>query len=276
MKQYKTLILCGFEKELMKPYYKTDNCALYQCDNLDLMKSLPDNYIDLIYCDILYNTGKKFKDYDDNLGTPQEAIKWYDPRLIEMQRVLKETGSIYLQCDSNLVHYLKIKMDEIFGIKNFQRDIIWRIGWVSGYKTKSKNWIRNHDNILFYTKSNDFTFNKEYILYPENYVRRDGKPPKGIGIPIEDTWNCNELDKMDSIQIMSFSKEKLGYETQKNKSLLKRIIESSSNKDNFVADFFMGSGTTIEVALELNRRVIGCDIGDKACQITKERIEKTT
>jgi len=262
-----------FKKESMRPYYETDNCVLYQYDNLDLMRSLPNSYIDLIYCDILYNTGKKFKDYDDNLGTSQEAIVWYEPRLIEMKRILKETGSIYLQCDSNLVHYLKVKMDGIFGIKNFQRDIIWRIGWVSGYKTKSKNWIRNHDNILFYTKSNDFTFNKEHILYPENYVRRDGKPPKGIGIPIEDTWNCNELDKMDSIQIMSFSKEKLGYETQKNKSLLKRIIEASSNENDLVADFFMGSGTTGEVAIELGRKFIGCDIGNRACQITKERIE---
>ena len=244
----------------------------YCMDNLELMKQIDDNSVDLIYCDILYNTGKKFKDYDDNLGTPQQAIDWYKPRLIEMKRILKETGSIYLQCDYRLVHYLKVEMDNVFGIENFQRDIIWRIGWVSGYKTQAKNWIRNHDNILYYTKSNKFTFNKEYILYPEGYVRRDGKKPKGKGIPIEDTWNCSENDILNSIQTMSFSKEKVGYDTQKPKKLLERIIKASSNKGDIVADFFCGSGTTLVVAKELGRHYIGCDINPKAIEITNNRL----
>jgi len=253
-------------------YFKNKNCKLYHQDNLELLKTLPDNYINLIYCDILYNTGRKFKDYDDNLGTPQEAILWYEPRLIEMRRILKDTGSIYLHMDFRLVHYMKVKMDEIFGLNNFQRHIIWRIGWVSGYKTKTNNWIRNHDDILFYSKSDKYTFNKEYVKYPEKYKRRDGKQPKGAGIPIEDTWNCNELDMLNSIQIISFSKEKTGYPTQKNKKLLERIIRASSNQNDIVADFFMGSGTTGEVAVELERRFIGCDISERACEITKNRI----
>ena len=78
---------------------------IYCMDNLELLKQIPDESIDLIYNDILYNTGKKFKDYDDNLGTPQEAIEWYRPRLVEMKRVLKDIGSIYLQCDCRLVQY---------------------------------------------------------------------------------------------------------------------------------------------------------------------------
>lgn len=246
---------------------------VYCMDNLELLEQLPTDSIDLIYCDILYNTGKNFKDYNDNLGTPQQAIEWYRPRLIEMKRVLKDTGSIYLQCDYRLVHYLKVEMDNIFGINNFQREIIWRIGWVSGYKSKCKNWIRNHDTILFYTKSENFNFNKEYIPYPKDYVRRDGKPPKGKGLPIEDTWNCNQLDSLNSIQITSFSKEKVGYDTQKPKSLLKRIIKASSNENDIVADFFCGSGTTMVVAKELNRRYIGCDINPRAVEITNERLE---
>lgn len=247
---------------------------VYCKDNLKLLKELPDESIDLIYCDILYNTGRKFKDYNDNLGTPQQAIEWYKPRLIEMKRVLKETGSIYLQCDCNLVHYLKVEMDKIFGINNFQREIIWRIGWVSGYKSKCNNWIRNHDTILFYTKSKNFTFNKEYIPYPKDYVRRDGKPPTGIGLPIEDTWNCSPLDTLNSIQITSFSKEKVGYDTQKPKLLLERIIKASSNKGDVVADFFCGSGTSLVVAKELDRRYIGCDTNKKAVDISKKRIEE--
>lgn len=243
-------------------------------DNLKLMKQMEGDSVDLIYCDILYNTGRKFRDFDDNLGTQTEAIEWYRPRLIEMKRILKNTGSIYLQCDSNLVHYLKIEMDKVFGISNFQRDIIWRIGWVSGYKTMVKNWIRNHDNILYYTKSSEFIFNKEYIPYPDNYVRRDGKKPTGKGFPIEDTWNCSEKDVLNSIQIMSFSKEKVEYDTQKNKALLERIIKASSNEGDIVADFFCGSGTTGVVAKELGRNYILCDVSKKAVEISEKRLSE--
>lgn len=258
---------------MQKKKIKMEINKVYCSDNLELMEQMDDNSIDLIYSDILYNTGKKFDDFDDNLGSPQEAIEWYKPIVREMHRVLKDTGSIYLQCDSNLEHYLKVEIDKVFGIENFQRDIIWRIGWVSGYKTQAKNWIRNHDNILYYTKSNKFTFNKEYILYPEGYVRRDGKKPKGKGIPIEDTWNCSENDILNSIQIMSFSKEKVGYDTQKPKELLERIIKASSNKGDIVADFFCGSGTTGVVAKELGRNYIMCDVSPKAVEISEMRLE---
>ena len=132
-------------------------------DNLELLKELPNESIDLIYCDILYNTGKKFKDYDDRLGTPKEAIKWYEPRLIEMKRVLKSDGSIYLQCDYRLVYYLKVEMDKIFGFDNFRNEIIWKY---DAPTSTFKNYPKKHDNILFYTVSNIYTFNYENILIP--------------------------------------------------------------------------------------------------------------
>ena len=129
----------------IEKYINTINCM----DNLDFMKQLPNNSIDLIYCDILYNTGKKFKDYDDKLGTPLEAMEWYKPRLIEMHRILKDTGSIYLQCDYRLVHYLKVEMDKIFGIENFKNDIMWKRQPPRGAKATSRQYARNTDNILF-------------------------------------------------------------------------------------------------------------------------------
>jgi len=195
-------------------------------------------------------------------------------RLLLLKELLADNGSIYVHMDHNQVHYIKLVCDEVFGRENFQREIIWRIGWVSGYKSQAKNWIRNHDTILFYSKNRaDFTFNKEYIPYPEGYTRRDGSIPEGEGYPIEDTWNCYELDRMDSIQIMSFSGEKLDFPTQKNENLLSRIIRASSNPGDLVLDCFVGSGTTSGVAQKLGRRWIAADINKGAIQTTSKRLQ---
>ena len=260
----------------MKPYYKTNSCALYQCDNLDLLKSLPDNYVDLIYCDILYNTGRKFKDYDDNLGTPQEAITWYEPRLIEMKRILKETGTIYLHMDYRLVHYMKVKMDEIFGMENFINDIAW---CYTGPAATKSYYPRKHDNILFFSKSTDYIFNQPRIKHKSG-VHNTGQVFGDMNIgSVEVKKNLEEKGKkledwwIDIWSTDRYRKELCGYPTQKPKKLLERVIKASSNENDIVADFFMGSGTTGEVALELGRKFIGCDIGDKACKISKERIE---
>jgi len=197
-------------------------------------------------------------------------------RLAVVHKKMRDTASIYLHCDPTASHYLKIVMDAIFGAENFRNEIIWRIGWVSGYKTQKKGWIRNHDTILYYlkTKSAQERFVKEYIPYPADYVRRDGKKPTGKGMPIEDTWNCSAVDVLDSIMIKSFSKEKLGYPTQKPVALLKRIISASSRPGDFVLDPFCGCGTTIAAAEELDRRWIGIDISAATIRIvTKSRPE---
>lgn len=138
-------------------------------DNINIMKKIDDNSIDLIYCDILYNTGKKFKDYDDKLGTPQEAIEWYKPRLIEMKRILKNTGSIYLQCDYRLVHYLKVEMDNIFGINNYINSVIWNR--VVKSISKSKRFNNSYDEILIFSKTNKYIFNEQYTINNE-YINK--------------------------------------------------------------------------------------------------------
>ena len=174
-------------------------------------------------------------------------------RLVEMRRVLKPGGSIYLHCDPSASHYLKVMMDAVFHPVGgrLRSEIIWRIGWVSGFKTRKRGWIRNHDTILYYVLGDKFTFNKEYIPYTDGYRRRDGSLPTGLGIPIEDTWNCNRADVLDSIMIKSFSREKLGYPTQKPLDLLRRIVRASSNAGDVVLDPFCGCGTTCHAAAEL-------------------------
>lgn len=281
--------------------------TLYCMDNLELLKQLDSNSIDLIYCDILYNTGKKFTDYDDRLGTPQEAIEWYRPRLIEMKRALKDTGSIYLQCDYRLVHYLKVEMDSVFGINCFKSDIIWKKSVLKGARVKSLNFGSVVDNILFYTKTKEkYIFNKQFDksgfgkfnkvdkngrrystdcpigdyssekieqLEKEGRIHKTKSGKKQViryfdeydGVPLSNLWtHINSINQV--------AKERVGYDTQKPHSLLETIITTSSNKGDIVADFFMGSGTTCVVAKELGRKYIGCDINQKAIEITKKRL----
>ncbi len=195
-------------------------------------------------------------------------------RLSEVQRLLKPSGSVYLHCDPTASHYLKATMDAIFGASNFRNEIVWRIGWVSGFKTQKRGWIRNHDTLLYYVKSPEAVkrFNKEYLPYPEGYVRRDGSPPRGKGIPVEDTWNCHSGDILDSIMIKSFSKEKLGYPTQKPVALLERVIKASSHEGDLVLDPFCGCGTTVAAADKLDRDWIGIDTSPFAVDLMKARL----
>jgi len=280
------------ESNLIYPADYIDKIIVGDC--IDVMPQMPDGCVDLIYIDppFGFDGDKVFGmpkwstlDYPANrideilpiipydIGI-RNYLRWMYDRLVQMHRVLAEDGSIYVHCDWRVNSYLRLILDDILGRDGFQREIVWRIGWLSGYKTKAKNWIRNHDTILFYSKDkNNFIFNKEYIPYAEDYMRRDGKKPTGPGYPIEDTWNCNEIDKLDSIQIMSFSSEKTGYDTQKNENLLERIIKASSNKGDIVADFFCGSGTTGVVAERLGRKWIMVDISQKACAIAEQRIK---
>ncbi len=246
----------------------------YCMDNLELMKQIPDSYIDLIYCDILYNTGRKFRDFDDDLGTTQQAIEWYRPRIIEMKRILKDTGQIYLHMDFRLSHYMKILLDEVFGEKNFINEIIWayRTGGVS-----KRYFQRKHDNILRYSKSDKYTHNplmeKSYTKFtcpdaPSQQKFNLQKDENGVyrKVHMRYVWDINIIYNRD--------KQAVGYNTQKPKELLERIIKSSSNKGDVVADFFCGSGTTGVVAKELGRNYILCDINPKAIEISEQRLNE--
>ena len=149
----------------MEKYYDKNNQTIYNCDNLELLKNLDDNSINLIYCDILYNTGKVFDDYNDDLGTPQEAIEWYRPRIIEMKRVLKENGSIFLHCNWRIDSYIRMLMDEIFGFYNFRNRIYRKHSNERGFYS---NFDSQMDVILYYTKDKkEFVFNE----FKDNFER---------------------------------------------------------------------------------------------------------
>lgn len=189
-------------------------------------------------------------------------------RLQELHRVLKPAGSLYLHCDPTASHYLKILLDAIFGKKNFRREIIWRSGWVSGFKTAAKNWIRNHDVIFYYLKDEkaNFYFDLPRRPHPPGYKRRGGgENPEGVAL--DDVWT-----DIYSPGIMSFSKEKLGYPTQKPVALLERILNASTREGDIVLDPFCGCGTTIHAAQKLKRQWIGIDITHLAISLIERRL----
>ena len=148
-----------------KEYYREKGIAIYQCDNLELLKSMADKSVNLISCDILYNTGKVFDDYNDNLGSPQEAVEWYRPRFIEMKRILASNGSMFIHCNWRLDSYIRILLDEIFGPECFRNRIYRKHSTERGFYS---NFDSQMDIILYYVKNpKNFVFHEKYGDKPQ-------------------------------------------------------------------------------------------------------------
>lgn len=251
-------------------------------NNLLTIASLLKKYegkIKLIYIDPPYNTGSDTFGYNDKFNR-SSWLTFMKNRLEIAKKLLSEDGVIYVQLDYHQAHYAKILMDEIFGEENFQREIIWRIGWLSGYKTIEKNWIRNHDTILFYSKNNNsLSFNKYYIPREEF---KDIAKSNAERYPIEDVWNGNEYDDLNSIAIVSFAGETVSkllnpddeVKGQKSEKLIERIIKAHTDENDIVLDFFGGTGTTAAVAHKMKRRYILCEQLDKHVDIILRRMKK--
>jgi len=202
-------------------------------------------------------------------------------RLIELKRVLKSTGSIYLHCDPTASHYLKIVMDAIFGKQNFRNEIIWSYKkWAVAEKAFSKN----HDVIIFYGKSADIQFNVLHQERAASTLKRFGNKKivsafdeSGKRVPSQMLEQESEGVKMSDVWeipiIAPSSKERLGYPTQKPEALLERIIEASSKEGDLVLDPFCGCGTTVAVAERLNRQWAGIDITTLSINLIKHRLQ---
>jgi site-specific DNA-methyltransferase (adenine-specific) len=260
--------------------YSTCYQQCFLSDNLDLMKTIESNTIDLIYCDILYGTGRKFKDYQDLKPNRIEIENHYIPRLKEMHRILKPTGSIYLQMDTKINHWIRCIMDDIFGYERMLNEIIWCYRSQGFNKNK---WSEKHDVILLYSKSKEWTFNLEAVReneIGESTQKRWHKEIKEHGlIPTTKNgkvyWNSPYSPPRDWINMNALPQahsERNGYDTQKPKELIAKFIKASSNEGDLVADFYAGSFTTAEVCKDLNRNFIGCDINPFALEISKQRL----
>ena len=273
------------------------NRTIFCYDNLDVLRGINDECIDLIYLDPPFNKNKQFaapigreaegaafKDMfreedikDEWLGQMADQYplmfeylngisnighssnKYYlcfmAIRLIEIRRVLKKTGSVYLHCDQTMSHYLKLLLDCIFGESNFRNEIVWVYGLGGSSK---KKYSQKHDTLYFYSKTVDYYFTKPSI--PATSQMLAGKL-KGA----TDVFNIPSLNNM--------AKERTGYPTQKPIKLLERIIEASSDKEDVVLDPFCGCATTCVAAERLARRWVGIDISKKAYDLVNMRLK---
>ncbi len=324
---------------------------LYFGDNLEVMREMKSNRVDIICTDPPFNSGRDYNDFlesqaqkkaftdiwfydksaensredirirakDDLLndtvyssvdqaligcdyllqhketgwrGAMRSYLAFMGPRIVEMHRILKPTGSIYLHCDPTASHYLKVIFDAVFDQKNncdnenFLNEIIWTYA-VKGNPPKY-GYPRKHDNILFYRKSNKSTFNRLYQNISQEdlekrfpkidedgrrykvYTKEHGKRKyldEYLGIPTPDYWT-----DIPSFGTATQSKERTGYPTQKPRKLYEMMIEASSNKGDLVLDPFAGCGTTIDAAQAKRRRWEGIDLTLLALEPMKDRI----
>ncbi len=291
--------------------------TIFEGDNLDVMRGMNDECVDLIYLDPPFNSnrnyaapigskaaGAAFKDTwnltdvdeawhnqiaDTNLplykvidasqyshsGGMKSYLIMMAVRLLEMKRILKPNGSVYLHCDPTASHHLKTLMDTVFGKENFRNEIIWSY---RRWPSKGSQYQTMHDHILFYAGKGN-VFNIEYEPPSESYLRRFkgktqvldpvsrtrklvvDKPTKGL--PMRDVWNLSIL--------AGSSKERTGFPTQKPLKLLDRIIETSTNEGDIVLDPFCGCATTCIAAERLDRQWIGIDLSPLAVKLVEQR-----
>ncbi|WP_269048540.1 DNA-methyltransferase [Paenarthrobacter sp. Z7-10] len=263
-------------------------------DNLDFLKSLPDESFRLIYIDPPFNTGKVqtrqtmknvrsltgnrvgFKGqtydtvkgiaygYNDSFG---EYWEFLEPRLEEAWRLLTEDGTLYLHLDYREVHYAKVLLDALFGRESFLNEIIWAYDY--GARSKKK-WPAKHDNILVYVKNPDKYFFNSSEVDREPYMAPGLVTPEKVALgklPTDTWWHTI---------VSPNGKEKTGYPTQKPLGILRRIIQASSERGDWVLDFFGGSGTTGAAAQELDRKFVLVDQNPEAIDVMKKRLGNGT
>ena len=286
------------------------NGELIKSDNFQALNTIMPKYqdkIDLIYIDPPFNTGSDFE-YKDKFQD-STWLSLMENRLELAKNLLSDKGSFYLHLDHNANYRGRELLNAIFGEENFIREIVWRIGWVSGFKTASEI-IRNHDLIYLYAKNlSKNKINKLYTTRFEYQPRFNDETLKEIKnelealqidkieikkivdkmqflgmpkkYPLESTWNCNPYDKLNSVAIVSYSGEKISkllntdeFLTQKPEALLQRIIKASSNQDSIILDFFAGSGTSVATAQKLGRKWLGVEMGEHFYKVVIPRLKK--
>lgn len=271
-------------EENITEFNDTDN-LLIKGNNLLALSSILKRYegrVKCIYIDPPYNTENDTFKYNDRF-TRSTWLAFMKNRLIIAKRLLCNNGSIFINIDENQSHYLKVLMDEVWGEDKFRNEIIWTYN--SGGTSKTY-FAKKHDTIFWYSKSDEWIFNGEDIAEERGNTKKnnmkknideDGRVFYSIKsngkiykyyeddkvVPV-DVWNISHLQQQDP--------ERTGFNTQKPEALIERIIRVSTNVNDIVCDFHLGSGTTASVAHKLNRQWIGIEQMDYIDTITIKRL----
>jgi DNA modification methylase len=268
-------------------------------DNLEIMKRLEDESVDLIYLDppffsnknyeVIWGDAGEIRSFEDRwAGGIEHYIGWLKERVEQMYRVLKKTGTIFLHCDWHANAYIRVEiLDKIFGMKNFINEIIWCYAGPGNVKNRL---AQKHDIIYFYAKSNRYFFDGDKIRMPynEETIARTSRGASKTGIMANVTGDISERHKnrlnedgkfpedywTDIPRLQGNGGERIGYPTQKPEALMKRILLMASREGDLVLDPFMGGGTTMAVAEKLNRHWIGIDQSVQAVKVTDFRLQK--
>ncbi len=287
----------GFRDELLST--QTGKRVAWEADgenllihgnNLDAIAALPDSGFTVVYLDPPFNTGRSqqrqsttsvrsetgsvigFKGqryerirgdllaYDDEFD---DYWSFLEPRLAEAWRLLADDGTLYLHLDYREAHYAKVLLDALFGRECFLNEIIWAYDY--GAKSKSR-WPTKHDTILVYVK------NPKRYYFDSETVDREPYMAPGLVTPEKAARGKLPTDVWWHTIVSPTGKEKTGYPTQKPEGILRRIIQASSRKGDWVLDFFAGSGTTGAVAGALGRRFMLVDESAEAISVIRGRL----
>lgn len=253
--------------EQQNPEITEKDNLIIKGNNLLVLSSLLKKYegkVDLINIDPPYNTGTDSFNYNDKFNHSTWLV-FMKNRLELSKRLLKDTGSIYVQIDVKEAHYLKVLMDEVFGRENFRSEIIWdtSIPYVAGNKWLSNNWIYSHSAIFYYAKNKNSVFFKKQTF---DVQQKSGDISKK---PYKDVW----CDIENFAGFLGAKDIKLTFNSRKPEKLIERIITSSCPEGGLVLDFFGGSGTTLASAHKMNRQYIGVEQMDSQIDIITDRLK---
>lgn len=235
----------------------TDDLNVYHEDCLKFLESEPDNKYDLIYVDPPYNTGKKQKVGDNSyIDKYEDYQSFITPILKQSCRVLKDTGSFFCHLDWREVHKTKVIIDSIYGEDNFQNEIIWHseIG-----NSPKRTWPRKHTNILWYTKSNTYTFNESNVPMIDRKAQKEGYSDLKR---MTDVWTYN---------LSTTDPERVSYPNQKPLAILEPIVLVHSNPGDLCLDFFAGSGSFGEACIRNGRKCNLVDRNPQSIEVIKKR-----
>ena len=278
------------ESHKLRALFPTGANRLFFGDNLHVMRQLPSESIDLIYIDPPFFSGRTYnvifgdknevRSFSDiwEGGMPGYLI-WLNARLVEMKRLLKPTGSIYVHLDWHASHYVKVEMDKIFGYDHFANEIIW---YYTGAAVKKDRFGRRHDVILWFAKGSTWTFNVDDVrteyapATKERFSHYIGNVRKGgdFGLQQLNPKGKHPDDVLNISIVAPSANERIGYPTQKPEPLLDTLIKAATSEGDVVADFFCGGGTTPAIAQLLDRRWVACDQSRIAVAITADRVAK--